>query len=153
MKNLILIMLVVAATSFSACGQKKAPEAVKKAFIQKFPTTTAVTWDQENKNEWEAEFKMDGKSMSANFDNNGKWLETEITLSKSDLPASIKKTLESEFPAYKIKDLSSVETIDLNAYELDLSKGHEKLEILIDANGKILKKQILKNGEDEEDKD
>ena len=37
----------------------------------KFQNATKVKWDQEEENEWEAEFKMNGDEMSASFDNAG----------------------------------------------------------------------------------
>ena len=79
MKKLIMMLTLVASIAFSACGQKldasKVPAAVKAAFAKKFPGATAE-WGKENSKEYEAEFKLDGKSASANFLTDGSWLET-----------------------------------------------------------------------------
>lgn len=80
MKNVFFVIAVVAIFSLNACGQtsKDVPENIKTAFSQKFPNATKVKWDKENEKEWEAEFKMDGKECSVNFDNNGAILKEEI---------------------------------------------------------------------------
>ena len=152
MKNSFLILLVFIMTGFSACAQKTAPDNVQQAFKQKFPNAVSVKWDRENKNEWEAEFKLEGKMLSANFDNDGKWLETERDLSMQELPAAVKKTLDKDFSNFKVKDIAAIETVDLNAFEIDLAKGSDRLELLISSEGKVLKRQSVKE-EDEEEND
>ena len=90
--------------------------------------------------------------LSANFDNDGKWLETERDLSMQELPAAVKKTLDKDFSNFKVKDIAAIETVDLNAYEIDLAKGSDRLELLISSEGKVLKRQSVKE-EDEDEND
>ena len=76
MKNTVILTLVFAFISVSAFSQKNPSEIVKKEFTKKYATAQSVKWDNEEKNEWEAEFTMEGKKMSASFDNSGKWIES-----------------------------------------------------------------------------
>lgn len=154
MKNLVLLIAVVAIFSLNACGQKgkDIPENIKTAFTQKFPTATKVKWDKENEKEWEAEFKMDGKEYSANFDMNGAWMETEYEISVSEIPAAVKATLDTEFAGYKIDEPEVSETATAKLYEFELKKGKEELEVAIDLNGKVIKNEVEKENK-EEDKD
>ena len=74
MKHSVIIVVVLAVSLF-ACAQTP-PKSVTDSFNSKFAEATKVKWDQEEANEWEAEFKMNGSEISASFDNAGTWLET-----------------------------------------------------------------------------
>ncbi len=134
-----------------ACAQTNAPTEVTTAFSQKFPTAKKVTWDKENETEWEAEFKVDGKEFSANFTSEGIWKETEYEISEAEIPAAVKQTLNSEFADYKIEESEVSETVAGKVYEFALEKGESELEVGIAPDGKVMKKEV--KNEDEEDKD
>jgi hypothetical protein len=153
MKTSILILSAVLLLSFTACGQSdnKVPEAVKSSFSQKFSNATNVKWDKENDNEWEAEFKMDGIKYSANFDNSGAWSETEYQISISDIPEAVKTTLNKESAGSKIEVSEVSETKDGKVYEFIISKGENKMELVIDNAGNIVKKKQSEVEEDDED--
>lgn len=134
-----------------ACAQTNAPTEVTTAFSQKFPTAKKVKWDKENETEWEAEFKMNGKEFSANFTSEGIWKETENEISEAEIPLAVKQTLESEFAGYKIEESEISETAAGKVYEFALEKDESELEVGIAPDGKVLKKEV--KNEDEEDKD
>ncbi len=113
-----------------------------------FPNATKVKWDQEEKNEWEAEFKMNGDAMSASFDNAGKWLETEKELKKNQLPAAVLNAFNAKYAGYKMDEASEIEKPDFKGYELGIEKGEETLEILVTADGKITSTKKVEEGED-----
>ncbi len=101
MKILKLSVVAMLFAAFSACGQKSTvPNNVNAAFMKKFPNAKKVSWDKENDTEWEAEFKMNGQEYSANFSSAGIWMETEHEIKKADIPAAVKKTLDTEFAGY-----------------------------------------------------
>jgi len=150
--------MAVLAISTAACGQHgkgaKAPEAVTTAFSKKFPKAEEVKWDKENATEWEAEFELDEMEYSANFSSDGKWLETEHEIKMSEVPAAVKKTLDSEFAGYDIEEAEISEKADGMLYEFELEKGESDLEVAINASGEVVKKEVLKeDGKDEEDED
>ena len=146
----MMILAIVAMFSCNSFGQKskKVPDAVKSAFTQKFPNATKVKWDKENEKEWEAEFHMNGKEVSVNFDSNGVWLETEYEIAIKDIPVAVKATLDKEFLGYKIKESEISETASGKLYEFDLQKDKVKMEVGIDINGIVIKKEEKKKGED-----
>lgn len=137
--------------AISACAQtsKSVPEKVTKAFSEKFPEAKKVKWDMENDHEWEAEFKMDNKEYSANFDMDGNWMETEYEIGKTEIPAEVKATLDTEFAGYKIKEAEISETADGKVYEFALKQGKNEAEVVIDCKGKTVKSKA--ESEDEED--
>ena len=152
MKNLIILLSLLFGTVFIANGQKETPEAVKKAFTQTFPAAKSVKWTSETDNEWEAEFAMNGKEMSASYDNSGKWLETETEISSKDLPAAVSAALTKEFAGYKTGEMSLIENPELKGYEIALKKGGTTLEAVIDGNGKVLGNDPVTKKSDKEEK-
>jgi hypothetical protein len=150
MKNLLILTIVFTFISVSTFSQKSPSEIVKKEFTKKYATAKSVKWDNEEKNEWEAEFTLDGKKMSAAFDNSGKWIESETAITEKELPASVIATLNKDFPGYKNGDISILENAEMKGFELGLKKGEISIEVIFDNSGKILKKTDLKE-EDEKD--
>ena len=147
MKRSIIILSVLVMSLF-ACAQTP-PKPVSDNFNSKFQGATKVKWDQEEANEWEAEFKMSGEAMSASFDNAGKWLETEKEVKKNELPEAVLNAFNTNYSGYKVDEAAAIEKPDFNGYELDIKKGEEKLEIQVSPQGKIVSKREL----DEEDED
>jgi hypothetical protein len=143
MKNIVIIILFafISATSFS---QKNPPETVKKEFSKKYPAAQKVKWDNEEKNEWEAEFTLNGKSMTTSFDNSGRWVESETKMAEKDLPASVLHTLSKDFLGYKTGEIEMVENTESKGYELGLQKGDTSIEVVINNKGKIIKQTDLK---------
>ena len=128
MKTSALIISAVLLISFSACGQseKNVPANVVTAFSQKFPAASKVEWGKENDKEWEAEFKMDGKEYSANFDNSGAWTETEYEITTKEIPAAVRATLDKDFVGYKVAESGGIGNTEGKVYEFALSKGKRK---------------------------
>ena len=152
MKNLIVLVLAFALISFSAFSQKTPPEVVKIEFAKKYATAQSVKWDNEEQNEWEAEFTMDGKKMSAAFDNAGQWMETETAISVKDLPVAVVNGLDKDYPGYKKSDISIFENSKFKGFELTLKKGEASIEVQIDNNGKVIKKSDLKETDEKPEK-
>jgi putative PepSY-like beta-lactamase-inhibitor len=135
----------------TSCAQndKAAPAAVQTAFKSKFPTAQKAKWDKEGEGEWEAEFKMNGKEMSANFKTDGTWVETETEIEESDLPQAVKDAIATLFAGYDAEEAAMVETPDQpTAYEVELEKGETTVEALFNADGTLLKQ---KNEEEDDD--
>ena len=68
----------------SACSEKhldasQVPTAVKDSFAKKYPTATDVEWIKEGSSKvvYEAEFKSEGKEITAEFSETGEFLEEE----------------------------------------------------------------------------
>ncbi len=129
-----------------ACSQTP-PKPVSENFAKMFPNVTKVKWDQEEENEWEAEFKVDRKENSACFNNAGNWLETEVEINKKDLPEIVKNAVSEKYTDYKIEEVSKIETPDFQGYEMGIENGKEELELQVTADGKIT---VNKESEEED---
>lgn len=132
------------------------PQLVKDAFAAKYPNAKKVDWEMEGPKIYEAEFKLDGKEMSACFKEDGTWVETETEMKVKDLPAAIKAALAAQFADYEIEEAEQLERPDLPlGYEVEIENEEDDtiLEVVFDANGKVLEKKVEKEDDDDDDDD
>lgn len=135
MKKLFAIAVVF--TAFN-CIAQDVPAIVKAEFDKSFPHTNVKKWDKEDDN-YEANFSKDGKAMSAVYDANGKWLETETDIAATALPAAIVTYIKEHYKGAAIKEAASLKTPNGERYEAEV-KG-VKRDLLFDGNGKFLKEE------------
>jgi len=95
--NIISLTIAIIAGIPTLCQSIKIPDAVKNAFANKFSNVTNVKWGKENPKEYEAEFKFNNTSISANFDLDGNWIETETVIPVSDLPAAVSTSIAKKY--------------------------------------------------------
>jgi hypothetical protein len=154
MKKILILFVITTCLLFQACSQN-VPTSVKNAFATKFPKATQVKWSKEKSLTYEAEFKLNGAEMSANFDEKGSWTETEIEITEQQLPDTIKKALKSNFNEFKIDEISTLEEAGKELkYELAVNKNGETIELIFSIGGTLLDKKAEKEVEkkDKEDK-
>ena len=132
--------------------EAEVPRAVKATFAKSFPKAKEVKWTKESATEFEAEFEVGEQKQAANFDQNGKWLVTETVIKNSELPQPVQATIAKEFAGYKIEEAEKAESSDTGAfYEVELEKGEMKYEVRLSPEGKVLKKEKMKEKGDEKD--
>jgi hypothetical protein len=155
MKKLMHLLLVVACmghVSAQKIQTAKVPVEVLAAFHAKFPSATKEKWEFETTQLFEAEFLLNGKEVSANFDIYGKWVETETEIKTSSLPAVIQAAIKKDFASYKLKEASKIESLEHGiCYEVEIEKGETTLDILYTKEGKILSKTEVEKGKEDED--
>ncbi|VAW24777.1 hypothetical protein MNBD_BACTEROID01-2880 [hydrothermal vent metagenome] len=145
MKKLLFIMAALAFGLFAYA--QIPPQKVADNFAKKFPNATKVKWDQEEENEWEAEFKQNGSELSACFDQEGKWFETEKEVGEKDLPDAVLKAIKQKYSDYKIEEASLIETLDFSGYEVALELKENEVEVQVTMEG-ILSVKKETRGED-----
>jgi hypothetical protein len=127
------------------------PAAVKSAFQVKYPKAEKIEWGIEKPGEFEAEFILNKIESSAVFDSKGQFIESETEIKESELPQPVKAAISKDFAGYKPGEIAkATDAKGVITYEMDASKGKEKIEISFDANGKLLGKKTAK-GENEKD--
>ena len=148
MKSTILIILFLSG-GIGLLAQGKAdndgnekinvPEAVNQAFHKDFPDVKNVHWGREG-NDFEGEFRMNGREASANYDATGHRTELELDINKEDLPSAATEYISEKYAAYKISESARV-TDDANTltFEVQIRNGSNKLELVFDKNGNFIK--------------
>ena len=138
MKKLFIVVLVTGVIALSACGQKlkesQVPAEVKAAFQKQYPSITA-SWDKEDAN-YEANFKQNGKAMSAVIDKNGTIVETETDIPVIDLPKSAQDYIRKNYPGTKIQEAAKI--VKANG-EINYEAGVHHKDVIFDVNGKFIK--------------
>jgi hypothetical protein len=152
MKKLILLLPAFMAASF-ASAQKISPDivpqAVVDAFKAKFSIAEKTSWEIDY-DKYEADFSVGKTDFSAQFDKDGKWLQTSTYMKASELPKNILKEVQKkygELSAYKIEDAEKVEKEKETTYELDVKKGEDMYLLEYAENGDLLtdeKKDVTK---------
>ena len=139
MKKMILVALMLA--NMPVFAQKmdasKVPAPAQASFSKSFPGIKDAKWEKENGN-YEANFKQDGKKMSALFDTNGAWLETETVIQVNELPANVADYIAKNYKGAKIREAAKLKMPngDTN-YEAEVNGK----DLIFDANGKFIKAQ------------
>jgi hypothetical protein len=138
MKRVLISAIVVTAIAFTACAQKidasKVPDAVKVSFAKQFPGATA-RWEKEE-GKYEAGFKLNGNTMSAVFEANGKMAESEMDMKVSDLPPTIFAYIKEH---YKGKNITRGAKVTMADGTINYEAEIEGKDVIFDADGKFLK--------------
>lgn len=133
------------------------PDNVRNAFTTKYPTATNITWSPYkayDRINWEwtgwpsmdttyyaVNYTVDNRKHMSWWDKLGKWIGSSSTVEDSTmLPDPVKKTLKNSYTGYRIKDIDEQTDNNRTVYEIKLEKGEATARILIDKNGRIIKK-------------
>ena len=84
-------------------------------------------------------------------DAKGNLLETETEIKESELPQAVKATMAKDFAGYKLDEIEkATDAKGVTTFEMEATKGKDKLEISFDLNGKLIAKEPLKEGKEKD---
>ena len=110
------------------------PLAVKASFAKIYPGITAK-WEKEDGN-YEAGFKKDGNHMSATFQPGGTFMESEIGIKESELPAASLNYIKANYRGKSLKESAKITSGNGTVtYEAEI----EGKDVIFDSNGNFLK--------------
>lgn len=140
MRKSFIILLFAGGFCFSGFGQKlndsQVPAAVKATFTKNYPGAVA-SWENKKGN-FEAGFKKNGKAMSALFEPGGTFLESEIIIKESELPASARTYLAANYKNKQKKEFAKTTKADGTIiYEAE----SDDMDLSFDRNGHLLGKE------------
>jgi len=139
MKRYFFMMAALLAISLSTFAID-VPKAVADAFAKKFPAATHVKWGKENASEYEAEFIINGKSASANFLTNGSWVETEMEIGNTEIPAAVSSSVQKKYPGAAVSRVYKIDNAKgETTYEAEIKTSGKKKEVVLKADGTIIK--------------
>ena len=140
MKKIILFVSVLAGTMTIAMAQdlkaKDVPEAVKKAFVSKYPDAKKVSWEKEKGN-YEANWGgKSGEDSSVAITPSAKFVEIVVAIPMDQLPSNIEPYINTHYKGSKIKEAGKVmDAAGRHMYEVEI-KGKD---LIFDDKGVFLK--------------
>lgn len=139
MRPLILMTFLLSVSQIHAqdLNEKDVPENLKASLL-KNGSIRKAKWNKEG-SDFEASFKKDGKEQSIAFDSAGNVLETEVEITKKELPAFIIQILKKEYPDYTLEEIATIKSSQGLQYEVKIEKGEISYELLFDLE-KLVKK-------------
>jgi Putative beta-lactamase-inhibitor-like, PepSY-like len=116
------------------------PDAVWQAFREKFPTVERPEWKLKSDKNYEAEFTLGETEIAAKFDQAGKWLETESSISPDQVPQAVRDSAAKQFSGYNFVETQSIERPKDQglSYELHLDNGQEIVKVQFSSDGAVL---------------
>lgn len=151
MKKTAFTALLVCFAAWAFAGID-VPKAVKDKFASMYPNVKKVDWDKEGNN-YEGEFEANGIETSVVFDANGSYLQTEVEIKPSALPANIFTYVSQNYKAYKLAEAAKItDAAGTVTYEAEVKKGKEEMDLIFDSSGNFLKKES-EPAEEKDDKD
>lgn len=148
MKKSFVLILFAGCFYFCATAQhitpSQVPAVVGKAFRIKFPQGSQDSWSKLSEHNYEVVFFNGNKKQAADFDDTGKWLQTETEMRTNNIPSQVMKSFVKQFNGFDIQEADELEKPDTTTYEITAVKGTESYDLLFSAKGALLKKTEIK---------
>lgn len=142
MKKLLYIAVCCVFFGISAClsqDQQKVPKAVKDSFQAKYPDEDDPDWHKDKNGNFEANFKKKKFHYRADFNPEGKWIETERSMDEEELPEAVKERLDTDFEGIKIIEIEEVEHNSKGLFfDVELKIEGKKKDIEFTESGAII---------------
>ncbi len=141
---ILLIVFGQANADEKEVSKQQVPKTVLEAFEKAYPNAKEIEFEKEmidGKAVYEVEFKENDREYEILYDSDGVIVQMEETLDAKALPESIVQVISKAYPKAIIEDAEKVMKPDgtVIAYEVEIESEGKKLELELDANGKILK--------------
>jgi hypothetical protein len=125
--------LILGSASAQKVKASAVPSAVTSKFATLYPKAEEVKWEKEGAN-YEAEFEINEVETSASFDATGTFLESEVEVSKTTLPAPANDYMTKK--GLKVKEVSKI-TDASGKVTWEAESG--KLDYIFDESGTFIK--------------
>jgi hypothetical protein len=140
---LIFIVLVFGASSFAQI--RKTPAAVSQAFEKQYPNASKVQYE-DNLINVQVHFVSDSGKMTAKYNGDGEWKETEREYTYDDLPADVKTGFDKSKYAteWKVKETAIIYLPNSEIrYRVKVEKNDlQKKYLFFDKNGRLIKDSL-----------
>lgn len=146
-------------TSTSDNAAYGAPAAVSSTFTTQYPGATNITWSAYDSRtspvDWElagwpaltssdhmVTFDQYGNRFYAWYDASGNWVGTAQSVTNFGmLPGRVSQMITTQYQGYTIESAQRETWKGMNAYEIKLRNYDNKVKLLVDENGTVLKQK------------
>lgn len=121
--------------------QSEVPSVIANRFQQDFPEAKDIEWERKG-DFYEVEFEIGrpDKDHKIRYDAQANVLRHKAEITKQDLPAEIAQILDTDYPAYRIKDIKKIVDGNTTLYTLEAKTPIEEWELVFDSQGRLLSK-------------
>jgi len=131
--------------------ESQVPPAVLKAFTESYPDAVVKEYAEEKEDAntfYEISCEFEGRHIDVLYHMDGSVAEIEETISQDALPAAVKAAITKKFKNATVdvaeKKLEDGKTF----YEVKLTTGDDKYEVLYTETGKLVEKEEMEEGEE-----
>jgi len=129
-----LAVLITSSASAQKLDASKVPAPVKATFAKQYPGVTPK-WEMED-GKYEASFKKGTDAVSAMYEANGTFTESEVDIKVAALPAAVLAYVKEHYKGKTIKEGAKITKADGTVnYEAEVNGK----DVIFDMNGKFLK--------------
>ncbi|WP_018477651.1 SdiA-regulated domain-containing protein [Pontibacter roseus] len=143
-KNTIMAFALAALLAGSSCNsiwpETEVPEAVKDTFVELYPSTQNVEWDQEAEL-YEAEFLISGRERKALFRPDGTLVSYTEEIEERHLPGPVQQLLQQSYNQYKVDEAHRVQKGETAHFEVELEDKTKELWLLMNESGEVLEQK------------
>jgi len=147
-------------TTDNAAYNVDVPTGIRSSFAIAYPDATNVVWNRYDMNnvpiDWElaewntlgandyaVTFNMGNDQYYAWYDANGNLIGTVTVVNDySRLPYAVNTTLREKYSGYTLDSVEKEMVGSKTAYELKLSQGDNRIKLLVDSDGTVLKEKM-----------
>jgi hypothetical protein len=124
-----IAVLFVSASFCQKVEESQVPSGVMNNFKARFANATGAKWEKED-TVYASEFLMNESPTEAEFNEKGDWLNTEWKISIDYTPKAIKDYVNTNYPKYKLKELSVTEfPVDGKLYVAEIATKKDCYEL------------------------
>lgn len=131
---------------------EEVPDTIEYAFQTEYPKATSPVWVEYtpvesdelamDNNYYYVKFNDRGTDITSWYNNAGDWVRTSTKINgDARLPDAVNKTINEQYPGYKIEEISKENDKDMDMYDVKLNKGEEKAKLKILPNGQVFKRK------------
>lgn len=135
-------------SSTKTISTTEVPNTIVYAFNAKYPSALTPVWVEYtpvesdelpmDDNYYYVKFSDAGANITSWYNNFGEWVKTSTKISgDSKLPDAVTKTLNDQYPGFKIEEINKENDKNMELYEIKLNKGEEKAELKVLPDGEV----------------
>ena len=138
LKSLIVLLMVGFTVNAQDISSSEVPTAIQSHFNKAYKNATDIEWEKEM-DHYQVEFEIDRMDYEVWYTSDGKQVKLEKELHLNELPTAIKSAIKKKYSDYSIDDCELREENGNVIYLLELEKWFDEIEVIYDANAKLLK--------------
>lgn len=120
-------------------AQSQVPAPILNQFKSEFPDATRVEWEMKG-NLYKVEFdKPKAKEFEAWYDAQGNRKKLKEELRSRDLPAAIKKSINTSHQGFRVDDVEKITENGVVKYKIEIEKAAQEVVLFFNEKGEPVK--------------